>query len=1044
MRKIIYTILGFVMAGLFLSASYSNAQFSIFRPEEGGTGTSTRPTPDQILIGGDNSTRYDIKRLTAGTNITIATSSGAVTVSSSGSGLTGSGTQGQATYWTGSGSLGSVATGTISSSGGITTTSGRSVFGGALSIVCDIASSIIPGCLSSADWTTFNNKQASLGSGTAGQILAFLSGIPTWTSTTTFSGGLTYNSGNVTNTLTAGDGLTRTIDDVDCDTASGSVFGCLASADWTIFNNKESTLTFSAPLSRSVNTISIPKATRSIDGYLASTDFTTFDNKISSTSLSATSPVTYSSVTGVIACPTCNTSSLSGSGASPLLAQWTSSSNLTSVATSSLGLLTTDVAEGSNLYFTNARARSALSATTPISYNSVTGDFSLGTVGLANGGTATTTFSNGGVVFSDGVKLTQDTTNFFWDDANNRLGIATTAPKTSLHVAGGTDANNGQLRVESTGNIPGVTFYSAATDSGARNWGLFANSGTFGHLVLQVGTAQGTAPSATKLVIDSSGKVGIGSTTPYAVLDVAGNAVIADNLSTSYVTGTSTATSSFTGGIKTDLLNVISSTASSSFANGVNLTDGCFAINGTCVGGSLTGSGAANRATFWTTASNLSYDDTFVWDNTNKRLGVGTTSPWAQLSVEMDTSNPAFVVSNNGSSSPAFYVGGVNQDGMVGIGTVSPTGGLHNYTTVAGANNGVIRTETTQTTTNTGYWLKGGGTNADWLMLTNRPDLTANADDWFLYKNLGTVGVKMVVTDAGYVGIGTTSPRTKLHIAESGSNLPRLRLDAGTGASGIFGLDFYEGTDSPNTGFRGGIYADSSNNDVSIFTGSDGSNPRMTIADAGVSTTTFVGPIVSSLVGATSTIRGSLAVGTSTLGSSWRLTVDGGLCLSRNTLCPATQVPGGIAIDTNGATTLGGTVFDVAEIYSSRLLTSPGDIVAVDTDSSKIDAVKKAVSGDILIGIVSTSPAIYIDDYFVKMGLGEPFATSTKPAVALAGRVPVKVSDENGAIKKGDFISASSVSGVGMKATTSSQTVGIALESFSGKLGKITVFVNLK
>ena len=44
----------------------------------------------------------------------------------------------------------------------------------------------------------------------------------------------TYESG-----LTAGDGLTRTVNDFDCDTASGSVFGCLASADWTTFNNKQ-------------------------------------------------------------------------------------------------------------------------------------------------------------------------------------------------------------------------------------------------------------------------------------------------------------------------------------------------------------------------------------------------------------------------------------------------------------------------------------------------------------------------------------------------------------------------------------------------------------------------------------------------------------------------------------------------------------------------------------------------------------------------------------------------------------------------------------
>ncbi len=61
--------------------------------------------------------------------------------------------------------------------------------------------------------------------------------------TTTYSGGLTYLTGNVTNTLTAGDGLTRTVDDMDCDTASGSVFGCLSSADWTTFNNKQAALT---------------------------------------------------------------------------------------------------------------------------------------------------------------------------------------------------------------------------------------------------------------------------------------------------------------------------------------------------------------------------------------------------------------------------------------------------------------------------------------------------------------------------------------------------------------------------------------------------------------------------------------------------------------------------------------------------------------------------------------------------------------------------------------------------------------------------------
>lgn len=54
----------------------------------------------------------------------------------------------------------------------------------------------------------------------------------------TASGGLAWLS-VVTDFLTFGDGLTRTANDIDCDTASGSVFGCLSSADWTTFNNKQ-------------------------------------------------------------------------------------------------------------------------------------------------------------------------------------------------------------------------------------------------------------------------------------------------------------------------------------------------------------------------------------------------------------------------------------------------------------------------------------------------------------------------------------------------------------------------------------------------------------------------------------------------------------------------------------------------------------------------------------------------------------------------------------------------------------------------------------
>jgi len=55
---------------------------------------------------------------------------------------------------------------------------------------------------------------------------------------------------------------------------------------------------------------------------------------------------------------------------------------------------------------------------------------------VAEGGTGTTTaFTPGSVVFAgtSGV-YTQDNTHLFWDDANDRLGIGTATPMTSIHV----------------------------------------------------------------------------------------------------------------------------------------------------------------------------------------------------------------------------------------------------------------------------------------------------------------------------------------------------------------------------------------------------------------------------------------------------------------------------------------------------------------------------------------------------------------------------------------------------------------------------------
>lgn len=64
---------------------------------------------------------------------------------------------------------------------------------------------------------------------------------------------------------------------------------------------------------------------------------------------------------------------------------------------------TTDLAEGTSLYYTDARARAALSGTAPVNYTAATGVIALNTVPVANGGTGVTASgASGNVLTSNG------------------------------------------------------------------------------------------------------------------------------------------------------------------------------------------------------------------------------------------------------------------------------------------------------------------------------------------------------------------------------------------------------------------------------------------------------------------------------------------------------------------------------------------------------------------------------------------------------------------------------------------------------------------
>src|SRR6185437_15084259 len=82
------------------------------------------------------------------------------------------------------------------------------------------------------------------------------------------------------------------------------------------------------------------------------------------------------------------------------------------------------------------------------------------------------------------------------------------------------------------------------------------------------------------LLATNVAEVGIGTTSPFAKLSI--NAYNGDTNQVLFAIGSSTQSA-------TSTLFSISNTGSTTIANGINITNGCFAVNGTCLS---TGSGS--------------------------------------------------------------------------------------------------------------------------------------------------------------------------------------------------------------------------------------------------------------------------------------------------------------------------------------------------------------------------------------------------------------------------------------------------------------------
>ncbi|MBI2133823.1 hypothetical protein HYU11_04030 [Candidatus Woesearchaeota archaeon] len=127
--------------------------------------------------------------------------------------------------------------------------------------------------------------------------------------------------------------------------------------------------------------------------------------------------------------------------------------------------------------------------------------------------------------------------------------------------------------------------------------------------------------------------------------------------------------------------------------------------------------------------------------------------------------------------------------------------------------------------------------------------------------------------------------------------------------------------------------------------------------------------------------------------------------------------------------TPGGSYADIAEGFMTEKA-NPGDVLVIGNDGNGALASKPYQSP--ILGVVSNSTAIMLS------------ADGDTP-VAVAGRVVVKVSDENGEIRIGDPVVAGSRKGMGMKGypekINSLNLIGVAMTPLKSGSGSIVVLV---
>jgi hypothetical protein len=186
---------------------------------------------------------------------------------------------------------------------------------------------------------------------------------------------------------------------------------------------------------------------------------------------------------------------------------------------------------------------------------------------------------------------------------------------------------------------------------------------------------------------------------------------------------------------------------------------------------------------------------------------------------------------------------------------------------------------------------------------------------------------------------------------------------------------------------------------------------------------------------------GQIGIGTTTPGAT--LEVDGSIKLTSGSTGGITFQDGSTQSTAFIPANCGADYAESVGVSGDRAQYGPGDILVIDPAAPGKFLRSNEAYSTLVAGIYSTQPG-----FVGRLHPADAATNATEVPMAMVGRVPTKVSAENGAIHVGDLLVSSSTLGYAMKGTDRSRmlgaVVGKAMGSLDSGTGVIEVLVTLQ